>query len=136
MPTCVAFGCQNKTGKTNIRGLSFHKYPFKNVKLLEQWVQNTGRSNFVPNAFSTLCSDHFEEDYFEEDGYAKFMLRTPDKTRRAPRKLKPDAVPTKFSHKPVAPQRSASLARRRKEQHREVGVRCMGDMFILTNVIW
>ena len=131
MPSCVAFNCNNKTGKTNIGGISFHKYPLKNDQLLKQWVQNTARSGFAPNPTSTLCSDHFEVDCFEEDGYAKYMLRTPDKKRRAPRRLKQDAVPTIFSHKPAPqPPRSASLAREKKQQHKEVRL-WLGTWFVL-----
>uniref|UniRef100_A0A3P9H2T7 THAP-type domain-containing protein n=1 Tax=Oryzias latipes TaxID=8090 RepID=A0A3P9H2T7_ORYLA len=64
MPSrCVAAGCSN----TSSESVSVYKFP-KQETLLKQWtkqVQRT-RANWVPTASSTLCSEHFEADCFEE----------------------------------------------------------------------
>uniref|UniRef100_A0A3P9HD04 THAP-type domain-containing protein n=1 Tax=Oryzias latipes TaxID=8090 RepID=A0A3P9HD04_ORYLA len=81
MPSrCVAAGCSN----TSSESVSVYKFP-KQELLLKQWtkqVQRT-RANWVPTASSTLCSEHFEADCFEE-------------TPQYKRVLKPNAIPTIF----------------------------------------
>uniref|UniRef100_A0A3P9I2T4 THAP-type domain-containing protein n=1 Tax=Oryzias latipes TaxID=8090 RepID=A0A3P9I2T4_ORYLA len=81
MPSrCVAAGCSN----TSSESVSVYKFP-KQETLLKQWtkqVQRT-RANWVPTASSTLCSEHFEADCFEETPQYKKVL-------------KPNAIPTIF----------------------------------------
>uniref|UniRef100_A0A3P9HHD6 THAP-type domain-containing protein n=1 Tax=Oryzias latipes TaxID=8090 RepID=A0A3P9HHD6_ORYLA len=81
MPSrCVAAGCSN----TSSESVSVYKFP-KQETLLKQWtkqVQRT-RANWVPTASSTLCSEHFEADCFEETPQYKKVL-------------KPNANPTIF----------------------------------------
>uniref|UniRef100_A0A3P9HT73 THAP-type domain-containing protein n=1 Tax=Oryzias latipes TaxID=8090 RepID=A0A3P9HT73_ORYLA len=80
MPSrCVAAGCN-----TSSESVSVYKFP-KQETLLKQWtkqVQRT-RANWVPTASSTLCSEHFEADCFEETPQYKKVL-------------KPNAIPTIF----------------------------------------
>uniref|UniRef100_A0A3P9H770 THAP domain-containing protein 1 n=1 Tax=Oryzias latipes TaxID=8090 RepID=A0A3P9H770_ORYLA len=71
MPSrCVAAGCSN----TSSESVSVYKFP-KQETLMKQWtkqVQRT-RANWVPTASSTLCSEHFEADCFEEAPQYKLL---------------------------------------------------------------
>uniref|UniRef100_A0A3P9J4W0 THAP-type domain-containing protein n=1 Tax=Oryzias latipes TaxID=8090 RepID=A0A3P9J4W0_ORYLA len=77
---CKNSGCSN----TSSESVSVYKFP-KQETLLKQWtkqVQRT-RANWVPTASSTLCSEHFEADCFEETPQYKKVL-------------KPNTIPTIF----------------------------------------
>ena len=87
MPTCCAFGYNNKQSGKNRPSLSFHLFPWKKPALLKQWQSKFNR--VVPGKRVLLCSEHFEEDL-----YAKYVGRSPGK--RAQRRLKTSAVPTVF----------------------------------------
>lgn len=60
----------------------------------EQWLLNIGRKNFVPTKNSVVCERHFTEDQFEPRILKEFGKK----------KLRPNAVPTIFSHRPVVKQ--------------------------------
>lgn len=82
---CSAAGCHNCCKKEDRwKGKTFFRFPLKNKKLNDQWVIQLGRKDFVPNASSRLCSDHFEEECFT---YQPFTNR---------RQLKLGSFPTKF----------------------------------------
>lgn len=80
---CVALGCINKSSSS--RGtLSFHRFPFTQPDLLEKWLTNMRRDDFVPTKSSYLCSNHFVPEM-----YAKC-------TKNGRRILKNGAIPTEF----------------------------------------
>ncbi|XP_023821419.1 zinc finger protein 570 isoform X2 [Oryzias latipes] len=91
MPSrCVAAGCSN----TSSESVSVYKFP-KQETLLKQWtkqVQRT-RANWVPTASSTLCSEHFEADCFEEKPQ---LMKDMGMHVRYKKVLKPNAIPTIF----------------------------------------
>ncbi|KFM72245.1 THAP domain-containing protein 1, partial [Stegodyphus mimosarum] len=60
-----------------------NKFPFPNKERLNKWVSSLHRKDFVPTAYSFICSKHFTPDYF----YEKHMSR---------KILKENAVPTIF----------------------------------------
>lgn len=95
MPGCAAFGCSNRTGP-------FFKFPseFRNGKRLKVWLHNVGRTDF-PYKTARLCKKHFSEDQFENH-------RADGK-----RKLKPNAIPTLFSHRPDPQHRKPPTKRKR-----------------------
>lgn len=68
MPSvCTSYGCTNTSSKQECqnRGVSFHRFPLKNASLLKQWLLNMKRTDdFVPNKYSKICSEHFEQDCF------------------------------------------------------------------------
>ncbi|XP_074519873.1 lethal(3)malignant brain tumor-like protein 2 [Halichoeres trimaculatus] len=76
---CVAYGC----GKTADDGVALFKFPKDQQEFLkwEKQVQRT-RTNWVATPSSHLCSEHFENGYFEP--------------RQGILKLRPGAVPTVF----------------------------------------
>jgi THAP domain len=59
----------------------FYRFPKEKTKR-EMWASQLKEEDFEPGPFTTICSDHFEEDCFIE---TKFR-----------RELKPNAIPTKF----------------------------------------
>ncbi|XP_072170930.1 THAP domain-containing protein 1-like [Diadema setosum] len=81
MPYCAALNCTNRASKRC--GKTFHRFPKTNHALREQWTINMRRNDWTPKPYATLCSDHFEEKYFD---------RTGQTTR-----LRENAVPTLFN---------------------------------------
>lgn len=80
MPCCCAVNCSNR----DTRGYSLYRFPSDPVRR-DEWIQNCKRSNWTPTVGSRLCEEHFEEQMFEN-----YL------TDNGRRKLKPNAVPTRF----------------------------------------
>lgn len=85
--SCSAYGCVNraKRGIPSSR-VSFHGFPHT-PKLRHQWVRALRRVNFTPTKWSSVCSDHFRRDDFEDGLEVK--------------RLKSDAVPSVFKGFPA-----------------------------------
>ncbi|XP_041133105.1 THAP domain-containing protein 2-like [Polyodon spathula] len=103
MPRCSAFACSKLSTKGC--GKTFHLFP-KNIERRQLWVARMRRQEFKPSNRAVLCSDHFEEAYFDKTGQTV--------------RLRPDAVPTIFnfpdhlqkkagSHKPPTKRQPAEL---------------------------
>ena len=92
MPSCCAFSCKNaSSGKNKKEGVTFHGFP-QDTKRASVWENKICRKNWKPSPHTKICSEHFEEDCFEEDLFHKYVGRGDGK--KAIRRLKPDAVPT------------------------------------------
>ena len=126
MPWCVAVGCSNDKKETKDgKPLSYHRFPHSNKEILSKWISNMKRKGhsateaYQPSKTSTLCSEHFEPDCFQEDLYDKYVGRAPGRKPRT--LLKPDAVPTLFQHnQDKAKPRTTSLRRDLAKQKSEV----------------
>ena len=119
MPTCYAFGCNNKQSGKDKSSLSFHRFPWKRPALLKQWLSKLNR-DVIPGKRAILCSEHFEANCFEEDLYGKYVGRSPGK--RAQKNLKINAVPTIFKkcfEKPAVKERESSVRRRKAKEYNE-----------------
>ncbi|KAM4612562.1 uncharacterized protein ACJ7VT_010826 [Polymixia lowei] len=81
MGGCSATGCSSR----NEKGKKLHCFPRDPVRR-EIWEKMVGRRNWKAHDRSRLCEDHFEESQYES--------RRMDNLR----KLKPNAIPTKFPH--------------------------------------
>ncbi|XP_029907884.1 uncharacterized protein LOC115359502 isoform X1 [Myripristis murdjan] len=81
MGGCSATGCSSR----NEKGKKLHCFPRDPVRR-EIWEKMVGRRNWKAHDRSRLCEDHFEESQYES--------RRMDNLR----KLKPNAIPTKFTH--------------------------------------
>ncbi|XP_049523477.1 uncharacterized protein LOC119453068 isoform X13 [Dermacentor silvarum] len=93
MPCCCAYNCCKKRED----GYAVFAIPQgkRDVLRKKQWLHNIGRKNFVPTKNSVVCELHFTEDQFEPRILREFGKK----------KLKPNAVPTIFSHRPVVKHR-------------------------------
>lgn len=65
MPSCAAIYCRSQAGKGS--GKTFHRFP-PNGGDRQKWIMITCRENWVPGRRSVLCSDHFEEQWFDRTG--------------------------------------------------------------------
>ncbi|XP_034037223.1 calcium binding protein 39, like 1 isoform X1 [Thalassophryne amazonica] len=65
MPRCAATNCTNI--QTKDCGKSFHVFP-KDKERRKAWVTALRRKNFTPSNRAVLCSDHFEDSYFDRTG--------------------------------------------------------------------
>lgn len=98
MPTCIALGCSNTSGRLKER-TGFFQVPMpKNEdekKRAARWLHNIGTghtlNSFKFNETKKVCEDHFHPDCFERNLQAEMLGYT------AKKKLKPAAIPTIFS---------------------------------------
>ena len=109
MSECKAFGC--KHNKRDNKDKHFFCVPKptnpERSNLALQWLHNIGTghslSSFPFGANGVVCQDHFESKaYLYSDIHNRFYgtpRSTPRSTSRL--RLKPDAVPTIFMHKPA-----------------------------------
>uniref|UniRef100_A0A336LPT7 CSON015426 protein n=1 Tax=Culicoides sonorensis TaxID=179676 RepID=A0A336LPT7_CULSO len=78
MPSsCVVASCINKYNHE--QDVSFHKFPSDQI-LCQKWIEFSGRTDWRPTRWSSICSRHFEKNCFK-----KFLMR---------KCLRPDAIPT------------------------------------------
>ncbi|KAK0133556.1 THAP domain-containing protein 2 [Merluccius polli] len=85
MVGCAAFGCSNRSEK----GVRMYGFP-KDIDRRKRWLAMVSRQNFNikgDNNNRKLCELHFEDNQFME-------------SKSGTRKLRPDAVPTTFIHRP------------------------------------
>ena len=144
MPTCAAFGCDNRQGQCEDKSVSFHRFPLDKTTC-DEWLkrieraQSLGKSRskislvhcsvesnsnvtkpWKPTGTSVMCSKHFKDDDFEEDAYVKYGLKSPSKSKR---KLFTWAIPSIFSPRPKhsesersTPQRQTRKVNRKAKQ--------------------
>ena len=95
IPQCVAFGCSNQAKNRKDRSISFCVFP-KDNRLRRAWIQAVGRTSLPKSP--RLCSEHFDAYCFE------YTVRLQNELLGScpwKRKLKPEAIPTIFPHKPA-----------------------------------
>lgn len=86
----------------------------KNKELRKTWIHAVGRKTLPKEP--GLCSKHFEGHCFQEPCLMEMRLLGSSRLQS----LKPDAVPTIFSHRPATPARLSSVNRAEKRQRLEV----------------
>ena len=97
MPTCLAPGCVNTTGRAKKAFLTFPRptNPAE-IERVKKWFINlkTGLKveTFQFGKDSVICEDHFDPRCFARDLKAELMNLPPKK------KLIPGAIPTIFNH--------------------------------------
>ena len=107
MPHCCAYKCNNQY--SNNVNTSYHRLP-KDPKIAKTWITNINLDSELPKNMY-LCSEHFEERYFDTGHEMRQRLMTPN--AKSSRKLVKGAVPTIF------PQRNPSITRTSSEQRLE-----------------
>lgn len=91
MVYCAAFDCNNDSRYTT--GISYHCFP-SDPSIREQWLAKISRADLVISKHSRLCSVQFTPDCYERDLKAELLGSKPKAI------LKPDAIPSLFSHRP------------------------------------
>ncbi|KAL1487225.1 hypothetical protein MTO96_008170 [Rhipicephalus appendiculatus] len=116
---CSAVACQSVRSKEST--VSFFKFPREPAKR-KAWELNVRRKDWCATDASVLCSAHFTPDSYDDDLRLHSEFGIPVKKPR----LRPDAVPTVFSHRPIlqAKRRGAFEKRRRKESDHVVEAYC------------
>ncbi|XP_020286360.1 THAP domain-containing protein 3-like isoform X2 [Pseudomyrmex gracilis] len=76
---CAVNKCPSSKGKNQIH---FFKFPLLIEPVLRQWIQATGRENWIPGESSRICELHFKPTDFHNKPMSKRKL------------LKTDVVPT------------------------------------------
>ncbi|KAL2081762.1 hypothetical protein ACEWY4_023615 [Coilia grayii] len=105
MPCCVAYGCGTKPQKEK----RLHHFP-RDPKRRKPWESKVRRKHWKPNMNSFLCEDHFDEGQYEShraDGM---------------RRLKPNAVPTRFVFTPLKHPDKPTQRRRKVEDEDQENV--------------
>ena len=123
MPHCCAYECNNEskkqkeTGKVEKKG-TFHRIPGNDKKeLRKKWLVAIGHPIENLPKCPYPCSDHFDISCFDESVDLQNQFLGGSK-----RKLKKDAVPTIFSHRPAPKARITSVARAAKRKQQEVRI--------------
>lgn len=110
MVYCAAFDCNNDSRYTT--GISYHCFP-SDPSIRELWLAKISRADLVISKHSRLCSVHFTSDCYERDLKAELLGSKPKAI------LKPDAIPSLFSHRPPPKKPRLSSERRSLEKHRQ-----------------
>ena len=87
---CSVSGCQ--TGSAWYKGPKYTLYRFRSdPQMIQSWLDQINRPDFIPNKSSVVCGKHFTEDCFDTSLDSRGRAR-----KRA--KLKDNAIPTLFLH--------------------------------------
>ena len=125
---CAALGCKSGYKNHVPEGISFHKFP-NNCLIRARWLRKLSRSNYQPTKNSRICSLHFYDSDFitQRSDSNPRRLKTKSAIRQL-KKLKPEAVPSRFSSdvpsylnsppKTVRTLKSTSQVRKTNDEHR------------------
>ena len=94
MPSCSVPGCNNRSEKDRVRGVSFHSLPVKRPLVAKQWLDQVRRGKrFGPPEpkYVYVGSEHFTQDCFEME--YRFQLLGGNTHMRS---VKTGSVPTIF----------------------------------------
>lgn len=116
MPNCAVYGCNNHNRKTKGTFIKYYKFP-KDEFFCSKWIASCKRDDKINISNATICSEHFEEDYFERPLHDAFVKYNPKI-----RNLKSDAVPTKKlpSSKPETKSNINRENRSRKRKYKTI----------------
>ena len=110
MVYCAAVDCKNDSRRTT--GIHYHRFP-SDESFRKQWLAKVSRADLVVTKDSRLCSEHFTPDCYKRDLKAELLGEKPKFI------LKPDAVPSLFSHRPPAKKPRLSCEQRTKDKARK-----------------
>jgi len=107
MPHCAAFGCNFQSKGNKNSNVSVQCFPSEKKRRAE-WEKACGRTQLPKDL--RLCSRHFSPDAFESFCRPQ-LLKELTGAGSSKQRLKPNAVPTMFSHKAPKCPRLASKKR-------------------------
>ena len=79
MPFCCANGCPNQTKPGYDKNISYHILP-KEESIRKEWIARLKRQ--VLPKYVYVCSEHFEDNCFDESVEMKWRLIPDSKTKR------------------------------------------------------
>ncbi|XP_015249193.1 PREDICTED: THAP domain-containing protein 2-like [Cyprinodon variegatus] len=133
MPTCMAVGCCNTSGKSD-KNISYFMFPVHDPPRVRRWIANLKRedlpSDFWPEKKHVICSQHFEKECFQEDMRARIFAgvygeESPLANQR--RRLTPTAVPTLFCYTTGKKKRPLSMNRRQLARQHNTASEAVGS---------
>ena len=68
MSSCSVPGCNNRSEKDRLRGVSFHILPVKKLLVTKEWldqIRRDKRFGLPKHKYVYVCSEHFTYHYFE-----------------------------------------------------------------------
>jgi len=80
MPACSVPGCNNRSEKDRLRGVSFHILPVKKLLVTKQWLDQIRldkRFGLAKQKYVYVCSEHFTHDYFKPEYRFSFSVEIP-----------------------------------------------------------
>ena len=110
MVYCAAFDCNNDSRFTT--GTSYRCFPSE-PSIREQWLAKISRAYSVISKCSRLCSEHFTPDCYERDLKAELL------GSKVKAILKPNSIPSLFSHRPPSQKPRLLSERRSLEKTRQ-----------------
>ena len=115
MPHCAAFGCSFQLKGNKGSDLSLHSFP-SDKKRRKEWENACGRIQLPKDP--RLCSHHFSPDAFDAFSWQQ-LARDLTGAAGYKRRLKPNVLPTIFSHKDSKHPQIASEIRSKKRQRQK-----------------
>ncbi|KAL1448804.1 hypothetical protein WDU94_000064 [Cyamophila willieti] len=112
MPYCYAPGCKHSSRNSRC---SLFRFPSANTKEYKKWVQNTRRTDRMPNTNDRLCSCHFVEndkkntpsifEYNVVTDCLEIVYNEPEKRIRGtkPSEIPPDEQPVSLEESDIKP---------------------------------
>ena len=130
MAHCSRVGCKNK--QANNSEVTYFSLP-KDPQRRKSWLAAISRdkSNLPSNVF--VCSDHFEDKYFDKSWDLQNRLFYTDRSTK--RKLISTAIPTLLPHKQRSAPRTNSEIRAKQKEKEEVKLR-HGVWIIIQITTW
>ena len=49
--------------------ISYNRFPWKDLEVLEKWLENLNLWDWHPNNFCMLCLSHFKDECFDQTGF-------------------------------------------------------------------
>jgi len=115
MPSCSVPGCNNRSERDRVRGVSFHSLPVKKPLVAKQWldqIRRDKRFGLPEPKYVSVCREHFTQDCFETE--YSFQLLGGNTHIRS---LKTGSDPTKFKWK--APVKVPDISEAEQERREE-----------------
>ncbi len=115
---CAVPNCKSVSEAGN--GITWHYFP-KDQKILQEWIRNIPRSDWMPTKWSQICSLHFTPDCFTMESQDTNKYRK--KTEVQKQIIRKGSVPTLFPDSPAYLLKNTPLHHSDNAQVRSTGKR-------------
>ncbi|XP_028179199.1 THAP domain-containing protein 2-like [Ostrinia furnacalis] len=104
MVTCSVIDC-GITQRNNPEKCSFHRFP-TSEDTKNAWLKLIDRPNWIPKKWSSLCSKHFEDKYFQTLGGRRVLKKCAIPTKFVPVKIIPTRTVPSYVIRDILPEAS------------------------------